>query len=93
LFRMTIGTTTAPDTMSAIANGNTSGTVLFGVESFPELCPTKVNCLRAGSWSTSIKGFWKKAVADYARSLQKNLPKLNLLKRKYAGAKVKALVQ
>lgn len=39
------------------------------------------------------KGFLEKVVADYARSLQKNLPKLNLPKRRYAEAKVKALVQ
>jgi tetratricopeptide (TPR) repeat protein len=38
------------------------------------------------------KGDVEKAVADYTLSLQKNLPKLNVLKNKYAEVKIKALI-
>ena len=38
------------------------------------------------------KGYLEKAVADYKLSLQRNLPKLNLLKRKYAEVKAKTLI-
>ncbi len=38
------------------------------------------------------KGYLEKAVADYTLSLQRNLPKLNLLKKKYAEVKVKTLI-
>jgi tetratricopeptide (TPR) repeat protein len=38
------------------------------------------------------KGHLEKAVADYTLSLQKNLPKLNVLKKKYAEVKIKALI-
>jgi len=38
------------------------------------------------------KGYLEKAVADYTLSLQRNLPKLSVLKKKYAEVKVKTLI-
>jgi tetratricopeptide (TPR) repeat protein len=38
------------------------------------------------------KGHLEKAVSDYRLSLQKNLPKLSVLKRKYAEVKIKTIV-
>jgi len=38
------------------------------------------------------KGYLEKAVADYMLSLQRNLPRLNVLKKKYAEVKVKTLI-